>query len=64
MVATESAMPNLIHVALSVFAFSIFALFESPTAFGQAQADYEVVNTSPKNGGNLEIKKEGESVPY
>lgn len=52
------------HVALSVIAFSIFALFESPTAFGQAQADNEVVNTSSKNRGNLEINNEGKSVLY
>jgi carboxymethylenebutenolidase len=49
---------------LSVISFSIFALFESPTAFGQAQADNEVVNTSSKNRGNLEINNEGKSVLY
>ena len=64
MVTTQSTIPNLIHVALSVIAFSIFALYESPTAFGQAQADNEVVNTSSKNRGNLEINNEGKSVPY
>jgi carboxymethylenebutenolidase len=64
MVITHSRIPNLIQVSLSVIAFAIFALYESPTAFAQAQADDEIVNTSSKNMFNPEINKGSKSVTY